>query len=424
MLEDERVRFTHPLLASLCYEQAPPWKRRAVARAPGDGRRATPRSGRATSRSLPTAPTPASPAELDAAARARRRPRSDGGGGRAGRARREAHAAEDGAGAAPASARRGRLPSPRRGFRAGDGTARGTGRRAAAAAWSAPTCCTPAPLIGRDDLPTRARLAEQALRDAGDDDDAARRSSGSCRSTGGSWAAFLRVCGTLARDWRAPSVWATRACWRWRSPAPVSWRRWRAEVTPGLLERGAEIEAGLDEPLLFIESPSFMLAVNLIGHGRAGPRAVDAGGLHPVGNGARGRAHAPVGDPAAHHRRGATRVASSAHSTVRPRRAPSRSRHTRRSTAGWSSHFAAPVEADIGLVEQARRSAEEGLRCARSVSDEVYTCGNLAALGHLELVLGRHAGRPRTTSANCRNASPVPAISARTRTAPRMPSRR
>jgi hypothetical protein len=32
-LSDSRVRFTHPLLASICYEQAPIWKRRAVHRA-------------------------------------------------------------------------------------------------------------------------------------------------------------------------------------------------------------------------------------------------------------------------------------------------------------------------------------------------------------------------------------------------------
>src|SRR4029453_14859907 len=29
-LDDSRIRFSHPLLASLCYEQAPVWKRRAV----------------------------------------------------------------------------------------------------------------------------------------------------------------------------------------------------------------------------------------------------------------------------------------------------------------------------------------------------------------------------------------------------------
>ena len=32
-LDDSRMRFAHPLLASICYEQAPLWKRRAVHRA-------------------------------------------------------------------------------------------------------------------------------------------------------------------------------------------------------------------------------------------------------------------------------------------------------------------------------------------------------------------------------------------------------
>ena len=31
-LEDERIRFAHPLLASLCYERAPVWRRRDVHR--------------------------------------------------------------------------------------------------------------------------------------------------------------------------------------------------------------------------------------------------------------------------------------------------------------------------------------------------------------------------------------------------------
>ena len=29
-LDDSRLRFAHPLLASICYEQAPIWKRRAI----------------------------------------------------------------------------------------------------------------------------------------------------------------------------------------------------------------------------------------------------------------------------------------------------------------------------------------------------------------------------------------------------------
>ena len=35
------------------------------------------------------------------------------------------------------------------------------------------------------------------------------------------------------------------------------------EMTPGLLERGVEIEAQLPDPLLFSESPMYFLAVRL-----------------------------------------------------------------------------------------------------------------------------------------------------------------
>ncbi len=38
VLDDERVRFSHPLHASVCYQQAPIWKRRAVHREPRAGR--------------------------------------------------------------------------------------------------------------------------------------------------------------------------------------------------------------------------------------------------------------------------------------------------------------------------------------------------------------------------------------------------
>ena len=36
---------------------------------------------------------------------------------------------------------------------------------------------------------------------------------------------------------------------------------WALEITPGLLERGVEIERSLDRPLMFHESPTFILAM-------------------------------------------------------------------------------------------------------------------------------------------------------------------
>ena len=59
-LDDSTVRFAHPLLASICYEQAPVWKRRAVHRALA-GVVTDSKSASATWRSPQTAPTPESP---------------------------------------------------------------------------------------------------------------------------------------------------------------------------------------------------------------------------------------------------------------------------------------------------------------------------------------------------------------------------
>ena len=59
-LDDSRLRFAHPLLASICYEQAPIWKRRAIHGALA-GASSTSRSGRATWRCQSRAPTPSPP---------------------------------------------------------------------------------------------------------------------------------------------------------------------------------------------------------------------------------------------------------------------------------------------------------------------------------------------------------------------------
>jgi DNA-binding CsgD family transcriptional regulator len=162
---------------------------------------------------------------------------------------------------------------------------------------------------------------------------------------------------------------------------------WALAVTPGLLERGAEIEAGLDEPMLFIESPTFMLIVKLVDTGELDRArlmlegfirsAMERGDEHTrqwtILQLITVEGHAGRFDRALDYAAEARAIAEQTHETQ---------------YRGMVEQFAAPVEADIGLVEQARRSAEEGLRCARSVSDEVYTLGNLAGLGHLELVVG------------------------------------
>ena len=57
-------------------------------------------------------------------------------------------------------------------------------------------------------------------------------------------------------------------------------------------------------------------------------------------------------------------------------------------TATWVGRIRALVEVDLGLVEQARAHAEEGLASARLFSQEIFVVLTLGVLGRLELALG------------------------------------
>ena len=46
------------------------------------------------------------------------------------------------------------------------------------------------------------------------------------------------------------------------------------------------------------------------------------------------------------------------------------------------------IEADLGLVDQARASAEDGLAAAQAMSDEYFAISSIAVLGRLELAVG------------------------------------
>jgi DNA-binding CsgD family transcriptional regulator len=54
----------------------------------------------------------------------------------------------------------------------------------------------------------------------------------------------------------------------------------------------------------------------------------------------------------------------------------------------WVGRVRAFVQGDLGLVDEARRSAEDGLAFARGSANESYVITTLAALGRLELALG------------------------------------
>ncbi len=141
--DDGRLRFAHPLLASLCYDRAAPSRRRDAHRRLADvvadrrGARAPPRARDHRS------PTPEVAAELDAASRARSRARRGGRRGRARRTRRRCARRRRQRRPAPAApARRPAAAVARGGPGARVGDLRGAPREPRRPAPSAPTCCT------------------------------------------------------------------------------------------------------------------------------------------------------------------------------------------------------------------------------------------------------------------------------------------
>ena len=163
-----------------------------------------------------------------------------------------------------------------------------------------------------------------------------------------------------------------------------------AEITPGLLERGVEIEERLDLPLEYVESPRVFLARLLMRQGdldRA--RAI----LHELEARATARGDeetrmlilwqlASLEWLAGRWTR-ALEHASSAHEFGEQTQffhGP-----------GWAGRINAVLEVDLGLVEEARISAEAGLEFAETYSLEFFAVFALGALGRLELVMGNLA---------------------------------
>ena len=72
---------------------------------------------------------------------------------------------------------------------------------------------------------------------------------------------------TPGRRSRGPSGSATPRCSPWRSPGVGHAETWAAEVTPGLLERGVEIEERLGLSLEYYESPRVALGRLLVRSG-------------------------------------------------------------------------------------------------------------------------------------------------------------
>jgi DNA-binding CsgD family transcriptional regulator len=170
---------------------------------------------------------------------------------------------------------------------------------------------------------------------------------------------------------------------------------WAQEITPGLLERGVAIEDSLDRPLLFHDSPKFISTIQLfdeLDRCRDVAEALERDAM------ARGDEHARAW--------AVLQLIALEGSAGRWKRALEHGavaielaeQTGERQYAGMVCSCKAVVEADVGLVERARATAEHGLACAHEVGDEIYSAHNLGALGYVELGIGnveQAAGRLR-----------------------------
>jgi DNA-binding CsgD family transcriptional regulator len=384
-LDGSRVRFVHPLLASVCYQAAPLWRRRAVHRLLADV--VAEQEERAWHLALAAeGPDAEVAAALDAAAE---RAAVRGAPAAAGELWELAAAATPPGSDAQARARRLRAAIFHR--LSGDGDRAAAileGLLADAAAGSERADVLFELAQGRrGDLGSIIGHCEAALADAGADD---RR-----RARILAFASWMRliagdVAGALdeARE-------GLRSAERVADPvllAPAIARvamaeLWALDITPGLLERGVELEHELGEPLEFHESPVIALARRLI-------CASDLDRARPLLETAAARA----GDRGDERTRGHVLFHLVMLEWFAGRWDDARARAgTALALAeqladdqfrGMVLHGRALVDAHRGDVEAARDAAAEAAGLADAVADAIFPIWNEAILGHLELSLG------------------------------------
>jgi DNA-binding CsgD family transcriptional regulator len=374
-LGDSSVRFAHPLLASVCYEEAPVWRRRDAHRRLADILADVEERARHTALAA-EGPDPAVAAELEAAAD---------------------HAAARGATAAAAELADLAPRDPRYGLRAAHFHRLAGNRERAAAILDellAEVSAGPERAdvlfalasLRRGDLREITKLCEEALREAGHDN-----ARGAEISAFLSWMKLLAgdVRGALA-DARAGLAKAENAkddVLLVRAIARVAMAEtWACAITPGLVERGVEMEKSLDRTLEFHESPTIALARRLICLSdltRARSLLKDA----EVCAAARGdegtRAHVLFHRALLEWFAGRwddALVYAAAGLELAEQLGDEQLR-------GMFLNARATVDASLGN-ERARSEAEEAVAISQAVSDAVFPVWDLAALGHLELSLG------------------------------------
>ena len=390
-LEGSSVRFAHPLLASISYENAAPWKRRAVHGALAGAVSDVEERARHMALSV-VGPDALAASYLDEAAE---------------------HATARGAPAAAAELwelAAGLTPMDpdlvrQRRMRAADLHRLAGDFERAAALLEQVLPEVPSGLARSDvlfalvltriaDPPELRELCGQALAEAAGDD---IRSSRILAYR--SWVQLMlgdvrdgladgRTALELAEHAGDPVLLATAIAQVGRAEA------WAAEITPGLLERGVEIEDRLGLALEYDQSPRVTLGRHLVRVGEidrartvleeaaatAAARGDELTRGFVLGRLAMTEWHAGRLQRALDHSHAAIELADQT--------AP---RHTR----GWTRGIRALVEADLGLVDQSRASASEAMAFIAAGPDNMVTIPALGVLGHLELVLGNleEAGR-------------------------------
>jgi DNA-binding CsgD family transcriptional regulator len=384
-LEGSSIRFAHPLLASVCYEQAPIWSRRAahglLAAAVVD----LEERARHLALAADGPDTGVASALESAADRAAAR------GATAAAAELSELAVELTALEHPEERRRHRLRAADLHRLAGDRDRAGAileellaevprGRERADVLFAFAS-------LRRADLPSITSLCEEALHEAVGDD---------ARSA--QIIAFLSWMKLLGGDVRGALIDARASLAKAENTGdPVLLARaiarvgmaetWACEITPGLIERGVEIEQSLDSALEFHESPAIALARRLIclseltraralleeAETKASARGDEGTRAHVLFHLTLLEWFAGRWQQALDHAEAGLELAEQLGDEQ---------------LRGMILNARATVEVSLGHVDPARADAEEALAISHAVSDAVFPVWDLAALGHLELSLG------------------------------------
>jgi ATP/maltotriose-dependent transcriptional regulator MalT len=385
VLDDSNVRFAHPLLASICYEQAPVWKRRAVHRVLAGV--VTDAEERARHLALGAdGPDERIAVELEGGAE-----QAAARGALAAAAELWQLAAE----LTPADPARARARSLK-----AASLYTLAGRRSEAIALVEQLLAEgPAGVERADvllaristflgDAPTLIALCDEALECAAGDD--ARSARILALRT---WMLLLRgdVRASLA-DARAALEKAERTGDLVLLAAVIARvaqaEAWAAEVTPGLLERGVEIEERLGLELEYavsarIYQPRLLMRRGELDRARSLLEDIDKEAV------AQGHEYTHMNAlwylAMLEWLAGRWQLALE-HATAAREVAAQIQEYT-----GFSGRFKALVETDLGLVDDARASIEEGLEHARTFSNEPFMIATLGVLGRLEFLLGDQA---------------------------------